>query len=81
MINKIYQEQQAGKLTSAEAQSRAVNYVRELRYDNGAGYFFVDTTEGINVVLLGRDTEGKSRINLVDPNGVFFIKNMIENGL
>ena len=37
MINKIYQEQQAGKLTSAEAQSRAVNYVRELRYDNGAG--------------------------------------------
>ena len=81
MINKIYQEQQAGKLTSAEAQSRAANYVRELRYDNGAGYFFVDTTEGINVVLLGRDTEGKSRINLVDPNGVFFIKNMIENGL
>ena len=45
------------------------------------GIFFVDTTEGINVVLLGRDTEGKSRINLVDPNGVFFIKNMIENGL
>ena len=41
MINKIYQEQQAGKLTSAEAQSRAVNYVRELRYDNGAGYFFL----------------------------------------
>ena len=40
MINKIYQEQQAGKLTSAEAQSRAANYVRELRYDNGAGYFF-----------------------------------------
>ena len=39
------------------------------------GNFFVDTTEGINVVLLGRDTEGKSRINLVDPNGVFFIKN------
>ena len=26
MINKIYQEQQAGKLTSAEAQSRAANY-------------------------------------------------------
>ena len=45
------------------------------------GIFFVDTTEGINVVLLGRDTEGKSRINLVDPNEVFFIKNMIENGL
>ena len=81
MINKIYQEQQAGKLTSAEAQSRAANYVRELRYDNGAGYFFFFFSEGIKVVLLGRDTEGKSRINLVDPNGVFFIKNMIENGL
>ena len=32
------------------------------------------------MVLLGRDTEGKSRIGLTDPTGKQFIKEMIENG-
>lgn len=41
--------------------------IRNLRYDNGAGYFWIDTYEGVNVVLLGREnTEGKSRINATD---------------
>ena len=80
VIQEVYNKQKKGELTEAQAKKEAADRVRELRYDNGKGYFWVDTYEGVNVVLLGRDTEGKSRINLVDPAGRHFIKEMIENG-
>ena len=81
IIDTVYKRQQAGQLTQEQAMAEAANLVRNLRYDNGAGYFWIDTYEGINVVLLGRaETEGKSRINLTDPHGKQFIKEMIENG-
>ena len=80
LIKKIYDRQQKGELTEEEAKKQAADLVRNLRYDDGKGYFWVDTYEGVNVVLLGRDLEGKSRINLTDPSGKHFIKEMIENG-
>ena len=81
IIDTVYKRQQAGQLTQEQAMAEAANLVRNLRYDNGAGYFWIDTYEGINVVLLGRtEVEGKSRINATDPHGKHFIKEMIENG-
>lgn len=80
MIERIYKEQQAGKLTEAQAKQQAADYVRDLRY-NKEDYFWIDTEEGVNVVLLGRDAEGKSRIDAVDPNGVKYIKEMLANGM
>lgn len=80
LIGDIYKEQQSGKLTEAQAKKKAADMVRNLRYNAGKGYFWIDTYEGVNVVLLGRDTEGKSRIDSVDPNGRYFIKEMIANG-
>ena len=80
VIQQVYEKQKKGELTEAQARKEAADRVRELRYDEGKGYFWIDTYEGVNVVLLGRDTEGKSRINSVDPSGRYFIKEMIENG-
>ncbi|WP_027406474.1 methyl-accepting chemotaxis protein [Anaerovibrio sp. RM50] len=80
VINYVYGLQQNGTLTEEQARKEAADRVRAMRYDNGAGYFWIDTYEGVNVVLLGRPTEGKSRINSVDPNGVRFIEEMIKNG-
>ncbi|WP_051671355.1 methyl-accepting chemotaxis protein [Oribacterium sp. P6A1] len=80
MIDKIHNEQLEGKYTEAEAQKHAADIVRDLRYDDGSGYFWIDTYEGINVVLLGRDTEGQSRWESVDPSGTYFIQEMIKNG-
>lgn len=81
MLEGIYKEQQAGKLTEAEAKLKAADYVRDLRYDK-EGYFWIDTEEGVNVVLLGRtEVEGKSRLDAEDPNGVHYIKEIIANGL
>ena len=80
-INQVYKQQQAGVLTEEQARREAADRVRELRYDDGRGYFWIDTYEGVNVVLLGRkETEGKSRINLTDPEGRHFIQEMIANG-
>ena len=80
-IAMIHKRQQAGLLTEEQAKAEAAALVREMRYDDGAGYFWIDDYDGVNVVLLGRkETEGKSRIGLTDPTGKQFIKEMIENG-
>ena len=80
VIDQIHERQLAGEYTEAEAKKLAADLVREMRYDNGSGYFWIDTYDGVNVVLLGRDTEGKSRWDSVDPNGTYFIQEMIKNG-
>lgn len=80
LVQSIYAQQQQGLLSEAEAKKQAAALLRDLRFDNG-NYFWVDTTEGINVVLLGRDTEGKSRIDLVDAKGKKFIQEIIKNGM
>ena len=81
ILDEFYKKQQSGELTQEQAQKAAADVVRDLRYDDGKGYFYVDTTEGVNVVLLGRAAEGKSRIDSVDPQGKYYIKEMIQNGM
>ena len=80
VIKQVYERQQAGQLTPEQAKKEAADLARTLRYDDGKGYFWVDTYEGVNVVLLGRDSEGKSRMNATDPSGRHFIQEMIANG-
>jgi methyl-accepting chemotaxis protein len=81
LIQSVYSEEQKGLLTPDEAQKKAADLVRNLRFDD-ENYFWIDTTEGVNVVLLGReDKEGKSRIEDKDPNGLAFVKDgFIKNG-
>lgn len=80
VIEEVHAQQLAGDLTEEEAKKEAADRVRELKYNDGSGYFWVDTYEGINVVLLGRDTEGESRWDATDPEGTKFIQEMIKNG-
>ena len=80
VIDQMHKAQVAGKMTEEQAKKAAADIVRDMRYDDGKGYFWIDTDQGVNVVLLGRDTEGKSRINSKDPSGRMFIQEMIQNG-
>lgn len=80
VIKYVYELQQKGVLTEEQAKKEAADRVRSMRYDGGAGYFWIDTYDGTNVVLLGRDSEGKNRLHLVDPNGTHFIEEMLANG-
>ena len=82
LIDQFHMQEEAGTLSKEEAQKHAADLVRELRYDDGAGYFWIDTTKGVNVVLLGREeTEGNSRIDSVDPNGVKYIQEILNAGM
>ena len=78
VVENCYQAQLNGELTQEEAMQRAANLIRNMRYDNGQGYFTIDTDQGVNVVLLGSDAEGKRRIDAQDPQGKYFIREMIE---
>ena len=77
VVEKCYQAQMRGELTEAQAMQQAAELVRNMRYDNGQGYFTIDTDQGRNVVLLGTETEGKLRIDAQDPEGRYFIREMI----
>lgn len=79
LIVDIHQQQQKGLLTEPEAKKRATDLVRNLRFDQG-NYFWIDTYQGVNVVLLGRPQEGVSRIDSKDAQGHEFIKELIANG-
>ena len=77
----MYNRYEAGQMTLDQAKKESADIIRDLRYDDGNGYFWVDTSEGINVVLLGRDTEGQSRWDNTDSQGNKYIQMMIENGM
>lgn len=79
MLNTVYAGYEEGKYDLDEAKQLAADLVRNMTYGQD-GYFWIDTYEGDNVVYLGREEEGKNRINQVDVNGFPLIKAIIENG-
>ena len=72
-----YDAYQAGTYSLEEAEKLAADQIRQLRYGE-SGYFWVDTYDGVNVVLLGKDTEGQNRMDMKDSNGFAMVKAMIE---
>ena len=51
--------------------------IRNIRFGTD-GYFWIDTTEGVNVLLpINPSVEGKMRMDAKDVNGVPFIQNII----
>ncbi|MGL5256497.1 MAG: methyl-accepting chemotaxis protein [Proteocatella sp.] len=67
-----------GLITPEQGKTIAADVVRNAKYGEG-GYFWADTLEGINVVFLGKtESEGTSRLNMVDDNGNKIIQNFIE---
>lgn len=79
LINTIDAKREKGEYTLEEAKKLAADLVRDLRYGDG-GYFWIDTFEGDNIVLLGNETEGTNRLESKDVNGFYLIKALIENG-
>lgn len=77
LLNQIYSQYENGVYTFDEAQKLAADQIREMRYGED-GYFWIDTSDGTNVVYLGKDAEGKNRIDTVDANGVFLIQEIID---
>ena len=80
MLQAIFTMHQQGELTLKQAKKLGADLLRELRYGT-EGYFWADTTEGVNVVLYGRkDVEGRNRLEDKDQHGIFYIKEFLAKG-
>ena len=79
LCQSIYNRYEKGEYTLDEAEKLAADQIRDLRYGNN-GYFWVDTYDGTNVVLLGNDTEGTNRMDAVDTNGFAYMQAIISAG-
>ena len=79
MINSVYTDYENGKYSEEEAEKIAADMVRNMRYGE-SGYFWIDTYDGDNVVLLGSSTEGTNRMNTVDSNGYKMVEDIIKVG-
>ena len=76
LLSDINDEYKAGKYTLEEAKNLAADEIRQLRYGD-AGYFWIDQSDGTNVVLLGSDTEGTNRMDTKDADGYQMVKEII----
>jgi methyl-accepting chemotaxis protein len=78
MLQAIYTKHQKGEMNLEEAKKLGADLLRDLRYGS-EGYFWADTTEGVNVVLYGKkEVEGKNRLENRDKNGKYYIKAFID---
>lgn len=76
LLNELNSLSEAGHMTIDQAKAMAAEAVRNMRYGE-AGYFWVDQSDGTNVVLLGNDTEGTNRLDTTDGNGFQMVKEII----
>ncbi|MEN1761043.1 sensor histidine kinase [Anoxynatronum sibiricum] len=85
MLDEINRKILKGELTDSEGQQLAADLIREMRYTDASsqydGYFWVDTTEGINVVLYGSPSEGNNRMDFQDQSGRFIVQEMIQTAV
>lgn len=80
MLQRIYAKHQQGEMTLEKAKELGADLLRELRYGTD-GYFWADTTEGVNVVLYGReDVEGRNRLEDKDSKGTYYVKEFLAKG-
>ena len=76
LLSEINDAYKAGTYTRDEAKKIAADEVRQMRYGE-AGYFWIDQSDGTNVVLLGSDTEGTNRMETKDAKGYQMVKEII----
>ena len=76
LLNEVYALYQKGYYTLDEAKALAAEEVRQMRYGDN-GYFWIDESDGTNVVLLGNDTEGTNRMETQDADGYQMVKEII----
>jgi len=80
LLETYQAEIEEGVYTREEGMALAADKVRALRYGTD-GYFWVDQSDGTNVVLLGNDIEGTNRMGTTDVNGFAMVKDFIQGAV
>ncbi|MBB6481635.1 methyl-accepting chemotaxis protein [Spirochaeta isovalerica] len=78
MVDSLKELERQGILSAAQADIVAEHIIREARYGKD-GYFWVDSSDGTNIILLGKDSEGQNRYDLQDVKGNYLIRDIIAN--
>jgi len=71
---------ESGIYTKEEGMKIAADKVRGLRYGE-EGYFWIDQSDGVNVVLLGNEIEGTNRLDTKDVTGFEMVKDFIQGAV
>ncbi len=69
-----------GEITQDEEMQTAKRIIRDSRYNNGQGYFWVDLEDGTCAVHMNPEYEGQKRFENVDLAGNYYIQNLIQAG-
>ncbi|ASG24923.1 methyl-accepting chemotaxis protein [Nitrospirillum viridazoti] len=72
-----YDREQSGELTRAQAQKGAQDDIRKLRFGNGE-YVYVNQYDGLTVVHIKKEFEGKNRMDFKTADGVETVRLGIE---
>lgn len=80
LLETYQAEIEAGTYTKEEGMKIAADKIRALRY-GGEGYFWVDQSDGTNVVLLGNEIEGTNRLSTKDVTGFEMVRDFIQGAL
>jgi methyl-accepting chemotaxis protein len=80
VLDALVKERDSGKITDAEARRLGANLLRAQTYGDKS-YFWADTYEGLNVVMLGGASEGKPRWDLQDADGHYMVREIHDAGL
>ncbi|ATB68271.1 putative methyl-accepting chemotaxis protein [Sulfurospirillum diekertiae] len=78
--NAIYKAEKAQGTSDEKIKETIVEQLDGLRFfDDKSGYLFIYEPDGTNVMLpTNKSLQGKNLSTLKDPNGVFFVKELIE---
>jgi len=78
MLQHYYELETSGELTREEAQSRALEAVRPMRYED-SGYFWINDMSNLMVMHpIKPALEGTDLAGLKDPTGKFFFQEFIK---
>lgn len=80
IVQHYYDEAESGQMTEEEAQERAKEAVRAIRYnDDQGGYIWIDNIDGTLVMHpILPEQEGTNRMELEDCNGVMILQEIIK---
>jgi len=77
IIEKNYKHHKTGAVTKDEAMDRIRRIIDHIRYSN-SGYFFLFNFDGVNLLHpVVKKLEGQNMMNEKDPNGVFYIRELV----
>lgn len=80
LLDSYYDDIQSGIYSQEEGMKLAADKIRDLRYGED-GYFWVDQSDGVNIVLLGSDTEGTNRMDTEDVTGYRMVEDFITSSV